>query len=186
MTQEKNETKWFYMNQVICKEKETVFMLDRPKQGCDKIIFQFVVGSQLKDKLYDVFNKGGSFDFNISKKLENGYCEIDTLKIPFGSYVEKLEVEALDDSARDRSGPFVTHLCSYTIAGNSHYFRTDDPAQVGGYVWLRLYYQEPLVGLVKQAFDGGKKVKVMLGYPYTNMIDNNPAATIHQAEIIFE
>ena len=81
-------------------------------------------------------------------------------------------------------GTYQTLLDAHTVVGLSHYFRTVDPAQVGGYYWLRLWHESPILRLVEGAFHSGRRLEVTVGFPFTNFVDQNPAATIQRALVI--
>jgi len=170
----------FYVVKFVCGMEETVFTLDHPKQDCDKIVFRYGQAENLKEILFDLFKSGKSFDFHIRSKLEGGRCEVESIEVSyFDTVSDKTDRRNLD-------GPYDTYLSGVKVVGFRHYFRTNDPKLVDGYVWFTAPSDSPRCNLAMQAFTSGNRLNAMVGFPHTNFTgDSKKAGTIIRAEIVW-
>lgn len=185
MLETKNSRDVFYVTEFNCTGRETTFMLNQSKDDCNKIVFKWNAQDEIKGIIYDLLNSGRSFDFRIAEKLGDGRCTIDEISVRWFEADNREHTAAL---APGWEGPYETHLKGYEQAGFWHYFRVEDPGQAGGKEWLCLMNSDPLFASVKDAFDRGRKLKVMVtaASPGTDLSrDGRPAAVIKRAETLW-
>ncbi|MCK4478765.1 hypothetical protein KAU88_09630 [Candidatus Bathyarchaeota archaeon] len=94
------------------------------------------------------------------------------------------EISAEKKSKNRNEGPYETFVAERLTKARSHYFRTSDPKIIGGYYWMRIWVNSPLAVILTEAWNKGKKLKVILGYPYTSP-DGTPTASVKTAHIIW-
>ena len=83
-------------------------------------------------------------------------------------------------------GPYTTFLSGNSSTQHREYFKSDDPSKTGGFVWFSVSKLDSgMLAVMNQAYQYGKQVKITLGYPYTNEIDDQKAARLKSAEILF-
>ncbi|MCP5107457.1 MAG: hypothetical protein GY950_28980 [bacterium] len=88
------------------------------------------------------------------------------------------------EEAKSRSWEsYETFISQYRVVGPSHYFKTDEPGKCGGYTWISAGGGWTVLPFMREAFQQGKKIRVWVGYPFINRIDNSKAATIKEIEI---
>ncbi len=81
---------------VITGTRETLFVLDGYKDGCNKILFRYGTTSELKGILAGLFTAGDVFDFTIKEKPGNEACTIDSIIRPYqGLTISTEEIKAL-------------------------------------------------------------------------------------------
>lgn len=73
----------YIVAEVESKSRETVFLLNRSKDGYNKIVFEYNDGAELKGLLLSLFQGGKPFDFKIEEGLGNNCCRIKAVTIPF-------------------------------------------------------------------------------------------------------
>ncbi|MCP5107460.1 MAG: hypothetical protein GY950_28995 [bacterium] len=73
----------YHVLEMQSEETKTIFILDRAKEGFEKIEFRYNDRAELKGLLMNLFQGAKPFDFKIAKKGKDGCCEINAVTIPY-------------------------------------------------------------------------------------------------------
>lgn len=163
----------FNVDNVSVERKQTRFVLNREKSGCNTILFEYGEANELKSLLLNFFQAGKGFDFHISEKLANKRCKIDALVRTFGKEgvnigeEESQEQQAPETRAEDWCGPIF--LSNYTSYPNGSVFLVDDddakklPKREGLLtVGVRVAPQHSsILSIMAAAFQNGRSVSVV-------------------------